>query len=96
MCLHDSTSRSVRLLTAVLGQYPLPGTFADYICVPFDRVHRSPSHLTAQQAAALPLVGATAWRALMTHAEAAKGHAVLITGIGSVCDAAVFSTNDFS
>jgi zinc-binding alcohol dehydrogenase/oxidoreductase len=41
-----------------------------------------PSHLTFTEAAAFPLAGLTAWRALMTQGKAQKGQKILISGIG--------------
>lgn len=65
----------------VLGM-PDPGTFAEYICVPADHVFPKPAHLSWEQAAAIPLAGLTAWRALMTQGAAQPGDTVLVTGIG--------------
>lgn len=70
----------------ILGM-PADGTFAEYIVVNIHSIHPKPSHLTFEQAAALPLAGLTAWRALMTRAGLHKNAAnnpekVLITGIG--------------
>ncbi|WP_400194098.1 zinc-binding dehydrogenase [Hymenobacter sp. B81] len=65
----------------ILG-LPLDGTFAELVCVPRAHVHACPSHLTASQAAALPLGGVTAYRALFTRGQLQAGERVLITGIG--------------
>ncbi len=65
----------------VLGM-PSQGTFAEYVVVKTDRVNLKPRHLTMEQAAALPLGGLTAFRAVMTQAEIMSTHKVLITGIG--------------
>ncbi len=65
----------------ILGM-PRNGTFAGYICVPEDRIHAVPEHLSSAGAAALPLAGVTAYRALFTRAEARKGEKVFIHGIG--------------
>lgn len=65
----------------VLGM-PSQGTLAEYCVVPIDRLHEKPAHLTAEEAAALPLAGLTAWRALATQAEVLAGQNVLIMGIG--------------
>lgn len=65
----------------VLGM-PDPGTFAEYICVPADHVFPKPEFLNWEQAAAIPLAGLTAWRALMTQGAAQPGETVLVTGIG--------------
>lgn len=65
----------------VLGM-PDPGTFADSVCVPVNHVFAKPAHLNWHQAAAMPLAGLTAWRALITQAAAQPGETVLVTGIG--------------
>jgi NADPH:quinone reductase-like Zn-dependent oxidoreductase len=65
----------------ILGM-PDNGTFAEYITVPAHYVYSKPAHLTFEQAAALPLTGLTAWRALMTRARYQPSERVLITGIG--------------
>ncbi len=66
----------------VLGM-PDQGTFAEYICVPQPDVLARPRHLSWEQAAAVPLAGLTAWRAVTTQAEVKAGQKVLITGAGS-------------
>lgn len=66
---------------SVLGM-PTQGTLAEEICMPMQYVHHAPSHLTDEQAAALPLAGVTAWRALMHQGELKADQTVLITGIG--------------
>jgi NADPH:quinone reductase-like Zn-dependent oxidoreductase len=65
----------------ILG-LPTNGTLAEYIGVPADRVYEKPSHLTDEEAAALPLAGLTAYRALFTKAQAKPGDHLLVTGIG--------------
>ncbi|GAB2966789.1 zinc-binding dehydrogenase [Hymenobacter coalescens] len=66
---------------SILG-LPQDGTFAEYVCVPARNVHPRPAHLSAAQAAALPLGGVTAFRALFTRGRLQAGERVLITGIG--------------
>lgn len=66
----------------VLGM-PDQGTFAEYICCPATDVYARPAHLSWEQAAAVPLAGLTAWRAVMTQAEVQAGQTVLVTGAGS-------------
>ena len=66
----------------VLGM-PDQGTFAEYICVPASDVYPKPAHLDWHHAAALPLAGLTAWRAVVTQAEVKAGQRVLVTGAGS-------------
>ncbi|GAB4001301.1 zinc-binding dehydrogenase [Spirosoma daeguense] len=70
----------------ILGM-PENGTFADYIAVDANYVHPKPEYLSFEQAAAFPLAGLTAWRALMSRAGLKTDNAtlpekVLITGIG--------------
>ncbi len=65
----------------VLGM-PDAGTFAEYICVPAHQVFPKPGFLSWAQAAAIPLAGLTAWRAVVTQAAVNAGDKVLITGIG--------------
>lgn len=70
----------------ILGM-PDNGTFAEYIAVGVKYIHHKPAHLSFEQAAALPLAGLTAWRALMTRAALHPSggsfrEKVLITGIG--------------
>jgi len=65
----------------ILGM-PSQGTMAEMISVPAHRVHPIPEHLTFEQAAALPLAGLTAYRAVFTKGLIQSGNTVLITGIG--------------
>ena len=65
----------------ILGM-PDNGTFAEQISIPVANLAPKPSHLSWEQAAALPLAGLTAWRALFTRAQLQAGERVLITGIG--------------
>lgn len=66
---------------SILG-LPRPGTFADFVVVPMGQLARKPSHLTWREAAALPLAGLTAYRALFSRAQLKAGERVLLTGIG--------------
>jgi len=65
----------------ILG-YPDNGTFASWIVISKKQVHDKPGHLTLDEAAAVPLSGLTAYRALFTKARVRPGEKVLITGIG--------------
>ena len=65
----------------ILGM-PRSGTFAEYVCVPVDRIQSLPSYLSVEQAAALPLAGLTAYRALLRQANLKAGQRILVTGIG--------------
>ncbi|HEY9179836.1 MAG TPA: NAD(P)-dependent alcohol dehydrogenase [Candidatus Baltobacteraceae bacterium] len=76
-----SDERVWDLSSSILG-VPLPGTFAEYVCVPRENVHVKPPHLSFEEAAALPLAGVTAYRAAFVRGELKAGETVLITGIG--------------
>ena len=66
----------------ILGS-PTQGTFAERIVVPAGNVRRKPPALGWEEAAAFPLAGLTAWRAVVTCAGAAPGRRILVTGGGS-------------
>ena len=65
----------------ILG-LPRSGTFAQYVVVPTRNLHPKPAHLSFAEAAALPLAGLTAYRAVSTRANVQPGERVLVTGIG--------------
>ncbi len=65
----------------ILGM-PDPGTFADCVNVPAANLAPLPRGLGFEEAAALPLAGLTAWRALFTRGRLKAGETVLITGAG--------------
>lgn len=65
----------------ILG-LPQHGSFAEFVKVPARLVYEKPTHLSSQEAAALPLAGLTAFRALFGRAKARQGETVLVTGIG--------------
>lgn len=65
----------------ILGM-PSHGTLAEYIAVPADRLHPKPNQLSWEEAAALPLAGLTAYRALVVKGQVNAGDQVLVTGIG--------------
>lgn len=65
----------------ILG-LPENGTFAEYICIDAQYVVTKPPHLSFEEAAALPLAGLTAWRALMSRSGLRAGERVLVTGAG--------------
>ena len=66
---------------SILGM-PREGTFADYVAVPEANIYPKPAHLSFEEAAAMPLAGLTAYRALFTRGEIQSGETVLIPGIG--------------
>jgi NADPH:quinone reductase-like Zn-dependent oxidoreductase len=66
----------------VLGM-PHQGTMAEYLAVPAQNVHPAPASLDDTEAAAMPLGGVTAYRALVTRGGCTKDDVVLLPGIGS-------------
>ncbi|WP_301484786.1 NAD(P)-dependent alcohol dehydrogenase [Intrasporangium sp.] len=56
------------------------GSFAEYACVPERLLARKPANLSFEQAAAVPVAGVTALRALRDVALVQPGQAVLING----------------
>lgn len=65
----------------ILG-FPDNGTFSDYILIPKQYVFEKPQYLSFVEAAAVPLSGLTAYRALFSKARLRAQEKVLITGIG--------------
>jgi NADPH:quinone reductase-like Zn-dependent oxidoreductase len=61
---------------------PDDGTYAELVRVPAANVFPRPGRLTWPEAAALPLAGLTAFRALVSRAGVRPGETVLILGIG--------------
>lgn len=66
---------------SILG-FPQHGTFGDYLVISKKQVFEKPPHLTLAEAAAIPLSGLTAYRALFSKARLRPGEKILITGIG--------------
>jgi NADPH:quinone reductase-like Zn-dependent oxidoreductase len=65
----------------ILG-LPDQGTYAEAIVVDATQVETCPAEWSATEAAALPLAGLTAYRALFTRGQFKPGRSVFITGIG--------------
>ena len=65
----------------ILG-LPRDGTLAEAITVPVTQLSAKPAHLSWTEAAALPLAGLTAYRALFGRAQLRPGEKVLVSGIG--------------
>lgn len=75
---------------AVIGYLEIYGGYAQYAVVPVEHIARKPDRLSFSQAAGIPLVAATAWRALVDEAKVHAGQSVLIQGAaGGVGSAAV-------
>nr|WP_315496344.1 NADP-dependent oxidoreductase [uncultured Rhodoferax sp.] len=61
------------------------GTFAEFVAVKEDSVALKPRNLSMQEAASIPLVGLTAWQALVEKAQLKQGQKVFIqAGSGGV------------
>ncbi|HVK24883.1 MAG TPA: NADP-dependent oxidoreductase [Actinokineospora sp.] len=61
------------------------GTFAEFIAINEDDLAIKPAHLTMEEAASIPLVGLTAWQALVEIADVRPGQKVFIhAGSGGV------------
>jgi zinc-binding alcohol dehydrogenase/oxidoreductase len=62
---------------------PRDGTYAELVAVPRDSLYPKPAGLSWQQAAAFPLAGVTAWRALFARGQLRAGETALILGASS-------------
>ena len=61
------------------------GTFAEFVAVKEDSLAIKPKNITMEEAASIPLVGLTAWQALVEKAKLEKGQKVFIqAGSGGV------------
>ncbi len=65
----------------ILG-LPDDGTFAQFVKAPAENVFPKPSHLSHEEAAALPLAALTAYRALVTRGGVREGETVVVPGAG--------------
>jgi NADPH:quinone reductase-like Zn-dependent oxidoreductase len=63
----------------IIGEHT-NGGFAEYVAVPATNLISIPDNFSFEQAAAVPLVFLTAWRALITQARLRAGESVLILG----------------
>ncbi len=77
---HEERGQEPRF--SILG-LPKDGTFAEFIHVPVSQVVLKPTHLSWEEAAALPLSALTAYRAVFTRGKLQPHEKVLITGIGA-------------
>ena len=68
----------------VIGFLPMNanGASAEFVVAPADILAVAPSTIPLADAAALPLVGLTAWQAVFDHANVVAGQRVLISGAG--------------
>jgi len=65
----------------ILG-LPDNGTYAEFVVVPVANLFAKPPALSWEDAAAIPLAGLTAYRAVVTRARTQPGETVLVTGVG--------------
>lgn len=65
----------------ILGM-PSNGTFGQKVLVPESQIYQIPEHLSFEEAAAIPLAGVTAFRAVVSRGKVSASDRVLITGIG--------------
>lgn len=65
----------------ILG-LPVNGCYAEYVKVKAEMLYPKPNHLSFKEAAAFPVAGLTAYRALFVRANWQKGDKVLISGVG--------------
>lgn len=77
---HDPRGQEPRF--NILG-LPKDGTFAEFVHVSASQLAPKPSHLSWSEAAALPLAGLTAFRAVFSRAHLKAHEKILITGIGA-------------
>ncbi|MCE5317006.1 MAG: NADP-dependent oxidoreductase [Parachlamydia sp.] len=72
------------------------GTYAEYICFDAENVALKPKNLSFAEAAAIPLVGLSAWQALFDTAKLKKGETILVQagagGVGSLAIALAKNT----
>ncbi|WP_134765322.1 NADP-dependent oxidoreductase [Nocardioides sp. 1609] len=66
----------------VVGFLPfvVDGASADHVLAPADALAAAPTSIALADAAALPLVGLTAWQALFEHADLRTGQRILVNG----------------
>jgi NADPH:quinone reductase-like Zn-dependent oxidoreductase len=71
----------------ILGS-PTDGTHAEHVVVPAGNALPKPARLSMAEAAALPMAGLTAWRALVTRGRLAAGETVVVgaasSGVGTM------------
>ncbi|MER7840964.1 NADP-dependent oxidoreductase [Streptomyces sp. NPDC096040] len=74
----------VQIGDQVVGFLPMTeaGAAAEYVLAPAEALTPAPKSVALSDAAALPLVGLTAWQALFEHAKLTAGQRVLINGAG--------------
>ncbi|MEP9362504.1 NADP-dependent oxidoreductase [Nocardioides sp. CN2-186] len=72
----------LRVGDRVVGFLPfvVDGASADYVVAPAQALASAPTSIPLSDAAALPIVGLTAWQALFEHADLRPGQRILVNG----------------
>jgi NADPH:quinone reductase-like Zn-dependent oxidoreductase len=60
----------------------IDGVLAEYVTLHEDGVVHVPTHLSDEEAAALPCAAVTAWHALITEGNLKAGDTILVQGTG--------------
>lgn len=68
---------------------PSDGVLAEFVCINEEEAVRAPSHLTAAEAATLPVTAVTAWQALHQTGRVRPGETVVVQGAGGMSVAAI-------
>lgn len=63
---------------------PQDGMLAEYVCVSEHAAVHAPQHMSAVEAATLPIAGVTAWQALFVQGRLNPGDVVVVQGTGGV------------
>ncbi len=79
----------------LLGE-TIPGTYAEYVCVPARQLFRLPAGFDAHTAAAAALVFHTAWHSLITRGGLRSGETILIVGASGGVNTASIQIAKFS
>ena len=74
--------RGLRVGDRVVGFLPfvVDGAAAEHVVAPAEDLTAAPTSIPLADAAALPLVGLTAWQALFEHAQLTSGQRILVNG----------------
>lgn len=80
--LHWGPRQEAPEKTAGILGMPTAGCLAEYVVVPAENLFEKPAHLSWEEAAALPLAGLTAYRAVFYRGQLKAGQKLLVTGAG--------------
>jgi len=81
----DWIAGPIRQETAVrrLGG-PIDGVLSELVCVDEEAAVRAPAHLSAAEAATLPVAGVTAWQVMFAEGQLKAGQTLAVQGSGGV------------